>query len=179
MLIGAAEVALAGWMLSGRRPRRAAAAQTALLLGMNAGGLLFAGERIERRVLRALPSSPFARVATVAVLAGPAMVALGFTVVPVAQVGGAVLLTAGLWLLAGLTLVRVVPTVTATARVLLTVSSLSVLVPMLLAVQWALGANLGTPALSIADMARTHGVLNAFGFALTGIVGWLVARTGG
>jgi uncharacterized membrane protein YphA (DoxX/SURF4 family) len=40
-LVGSAEVALAAWVLSGRAPRTAAAAQTALLGVMNGGGLLF------------------------------------------------------------------------------------------------------------------------------------------
>lgn len=40
--IGLAEFALAAWILTGRHPRLAAYAQTALLLAMNAGGLLFA-----------------------------------------------------------------------------------------------------------------------------------------
>lgn len=40
-LVGAVEVGLAVWVLSGRVPRAAAAAQTALLVGMNGGGLLF------------------------------------------------------------------------------------------------------------------------------------------
>jgi hypothetical protein len=40
-LVGALEVGLAVWVLSGRAPRSAAAAQTALLGAMNGGGLLF------------------------------------------------------------------------------------------------------------------------------------------
>ena len=40
-LVGIVEVGLAVWVLSGRRPRAAAAAQTALLGAMNGGGLLF------------------------------------------------------------------------------------------------------------------------------------------
>jgi hypothetical protein len=44
--IGAAECALAAWILSGRLPRGAAIAQTALLAGMNAGGLLWAEHEI-------------------------------------------------------------------------------------------------------------------------------------
>lgn len=39
--VGSVEVALAAWVLSGRAPRTAAAAQTALLGVMNGGGLLF------------------------------------------------------------------------------------------------------------------------------------------
>jgi uncharacterized membrane protein YphA (DoxX/SURF4 family) len=40
-MVGAVEVALAAWVLSGRAPRTAAAAQTALLGAMNGSGLLF------------------------------------------------------------------------------------------------------------------------------------------
>jgi len=45
-LVGSAEVALAAWVLSGRAPRTAAAAQTALLGAMNGGGLLFSRRTI-------------------------------------------------------------------------------------------------------------------------------------
>jgi len=58
------------------------------------------------------------------------------------------------------------------AAVLLTIAACSVLVGMVLAVQWALGSTLGTPALSIPAMAATHGVLNGLGFALCGVLGW-------
>jgi len=44
--LGAIEVGLAVWVLSGRRPRLAAAAQTLLLVGMNGGGLLWGREHI-------------------------------------------------------------------------------------------------------------------------------------
>jgi uncharacterized membrane protein YphA (DoxX/SURF4 family) len=40
-LVGGAEVALAAWVLTGRAPRSAAAAQTVLLSAMNGGGLFF------------------------------------------------------------------------------------------------------------------------------------------
>ena len=45
-LVGSVEVALAAWVLSGRAPRTAAAAQTALLGAMNGGGLLFSRRTI-------------------------------------------------------------------------------------------------------------------------------------
>lgn len=45
-LLGSVEAALSGWVLSGRAPYGAAGAQSVLLAGMNAGGLLFAPERI-------------------------------------------------------------------------------------------------------------------------------------
>jgi DoxX-like family len=39
--LGLVETALAGWVISGVRPRLAAATGTALVVGMNTGGLLF------------------------------------------------------------------------------------------------------------------------------------------
>jgi hypothetical protein len=41
-----------------------------------------------------------------------------------------------------------------------------------LAVASAFGQWLGTPSPSLPVMADTHGVLNAAGFALAGVVGW-------
>ena len=45
-VLGALEVALAAWVLSGLSSRAAAAVQTTLLVGMNLGGIVFAAERI-------------------------------------------------------------------------------------------------------------------------------------
>lgn len=45
-LVGAAEVGLAFWVLSGRAPRLAAAAQSAALGVMNGGGLVFSGREV-------------------------------------------------------------------------------------------------------------------------------------
>lgn len=59
------------------------------------------------------------------------------------------------------------------ARALLIVSSGAVVAGMALAGVYALGEYLRTGWLSIPGMARTHGILNAFGFVLCG----LLART--
>ena len=48
-------------------------------------------------------------------------------------------------------------------------------VPMVLAVQWALAQHVDLPALSVSDMATTHGVLNGIGFVIAGLAGWLLA----
>ena len=126
---------------------------------------------VRRHAANASPGLSAAMIA--AVVTAPPIVALGFTFVGVLQVIGAAVLTAGLFALSWLTLRHVVPDVTdRLARVLLVVSALAVLVPMLLALQWAVGWNYGTPALSIPAMARTHGVVNAVGFALCGVLGW-------
>lgn len=105
----------------------------------------------------------------------PPVIAAGFvTRSALLQVGGAFLLTAGLWLLAGLVLVVVAPVLSCRSSVLLRVSAVSVVVPMALAVNWAAGQFWEIPALSIPDMALTHGVLNAFGFTLCGLYGWVM-----
>ncbi|MFF2043608.1 DoxX-like family protein [Kitasatospora sp. NPDC058170] len=44
--IGLAELAIGVWVLSGRRARLAAGVQTLLVVGFNAGGLLFGADRI-------------------------------------------------------------------------------------------------------------------------------------
>lgn len=109
-----------------------------------------------------------------AVVAAPPIVAAGFTFAGPLQIVGAVVLTIGLFLLSWLTLrVIVGETSDRLGKGLLIVSSLAVVVPMLLAVQWAVGWNYATPALSIPAMARTHGVVNAVGFGLCGVCGWL------
>lgn len=46
LAIGVLETALAVWVVSGRSPRAAAAAGTALVAGMNAGGLVFGRRHI-------------------------------------------------------------------------------------------------------------------------------------
>jgi hypothetical protein len=46
LALGVIETALAGWVMSGVKPRLAAATGTALVTGMNAGGLMFARRHI-------------------------------------------------------------------------------------------------------------------------------------
>lgn len=121
---------------------------------------------------RRLPNSKAAATAAVLTTVATPIIAIGFTFVGALQVAGAVLLTAGLWLLAWVTVRHVVPDVDPLTATLLTISSLAVFVPMVLAVHWAIGTNDGTPTLSIRVMARFHGTINAVGFTLLGIVGW-------
>lgn len=135
----------------------------------------FATTTLAGRAWRRRPDDRLAAVAAWLVMAAPPVVALGFTLHGAMQVVGAVVLTAGLWLLAWVVLVRVVPTLprgAGVSRSLLVVSALSVVVPMGLAVHWAAGTNLGFAVLSIRAMALAHGAVNALGFALAGLLGW-------
>ena len=126
---------------------------------------------VRARTARTAPRTSAAMIA--AVVVAPPIVAAGFTLAGALQVVGAVVLTAGLFALSWLTLRHVVAAVDdRLGKALLAVSAVALLGPMVLAVQWAVGWNYGTPALSIPAMARTHGVLNAVGFALCGVCGW-------
>lgn len=111
--------------------------------------------------------------AVVCTASAPPVVACGFlTGAALPQVGGAVLMTLGVWLTAGLQLRAVVvhrrPTLPA---VLLGISGFAVWAPMVLAVAWAAGQHWDVPVLSIPDMARTHGLANALAFVICGLLG--------
>ncbi len=114
------------------------------------------------------------RCALVATAAALPIVAVGFvTAHPLAQVGGAVLLSVGVLVTATLQLRRAVAGGPALQRALLVVSGLAPWVPMGLAVAWAASLHWEVPALSIPDMARTHGVMN-----VVFVVAGLLARRG-
>jgi hypothetical protein len=90
----------------------------------------------------AVPLSPRIATAMAALVAGtPPLIAAGFVTKSAAfQVGGAILLTVGLWILAGLVWSMVAPAQRRRqVALLLRISALSVVVPMALAVSWALG----------------------------------------
>lgn len=118
------------------------------------------------------PHDRVAAAASWVTAAGTPLVAAGFLFSGALQIVGAVVMTVGLYLLAWVVWARIISGLHRQAGALLTLMVVSVVVPMLLAVQWAVGANLGTPALSVPAMAATHGVLNAFGVTLAGVLGW-------
>ncbi|WP_027963971.1 YndJ family protein [Halalkalibacillus halophilus] len=64
------------------------------------------------------------------------------------------------------------------AYLLLLLSSLTIVFTMLLAFYYGLGRLLRAELISIPDMVVVHGIGNAFGFVLLGVVGWLLVRPG-
>ena len=102
----------------------------------------------------------------------PPIIATGFsTGAAVPQVGGAAVLTIGVWATGTLELVRAGRARdTVATRALLAVSGLAIWIPMVLAVAWAAGQHWAIPILSIPDMARTHGTANAIGFVGAGLL---------
>jgi hypothetical protein len=87
---------------------------------------------------------------------------------------GTLLFSVGLVTASAITLRDVTRNVPGRAAVALAFSAMSVVAAMLLALSYAFGQWLGTPAPSLETMARTHGVLNAVGFAFSGVVGWIL-----
>lgn len=60
------------------------------------------------------------------------------------------------------------------ARLWLQISAAAVFAGMVLAAMYAVADFAGSDVLTIPQMARTHGALNAVGFCLAGLLGWLV-----
>lgn len=109
-------------------------------------------------------------VALGATIAAPPIVAVGFLVQhALPQVGGAVLMSVAVLCTATLQL-RTAWTMVAprSVRGFLAVSGLAPWAPMCLAVAWAASQYWSVPALSIPEMARTHGVMNVV-FVLAGL----------
>ncbi len=112
-------------------------------------------------------------VAVVCVIAGTPLVAAGITLSPVVALVGAIVIALGLHCLALLNLVWIVPRVSSLLpKVLLIISSLSVIPAMILACVYAYSIVFQKLIVDIPQMALTHGVINAFGFALCGLAAW-------
>ncbi|WP_433291331.1 YndJ family protein [Actinoplanes sp. CA-030573] len=114
-----------------------------------------------------------ATLAALTVPAGTALVFAGYFISDYVELAGAVVLTAGMWLVAGLTWRHIVPAARdRTTRALLLTSTGVLAATMLLALSWALGEATGLPHPSLTWMAATHGLANALCFGLCGILAW-------
>lgn len=108
----------------------------------------------------------------VLVVVAPPIVGLGFsTGAAVAQIGGPLLMAAGVYLVAAATVGDGWVARREARGALLLVSGLAVWVPMVLAVAWALAPHTGGPSLSVPDMVRLHGGAQALGFVGCGLLG--------
>jgi hypothetical protein len=120
------------------------------------------------------------RVVAISMLVNPLVVAVGITTTRVTgmrliESTGACLLALSLMLIALLNLRFVVPTTTSLlAKWLLVFSSMAVLITMLLAGAYALGAVTKTWTITIDQMIMIHGWLNALAFGLFGLLGWRI-----
>jgi protein-S-isoprenylcysteine O-methyltransferase Ste14 len=112
-----------------------------------------------------------------AVLLGVPAVGVGISLSPTIEVVAAIVLAA-----AGIA-VAILQTQTAfrardsNATLLLLISSVSIAAAMVLAGVYAVGEAREVNWLSIPQMVKSHGVLNAFGFAFCGLLGNVLATT--
>jgi hypothetical protein len=107
------------------------------------------------------------------IIGGTPLVAAGITFSPALALVGAAIISAGLVLLAVLVLGWILRSVNSfVAQTLLVISSLSSIFAMILACLYAYSLVAGTVILDIPQMALSHGILNAVGFALCGLLAW-------
>jgi hypothetical protein len=112
-------------------------------------------------------------VSGVCIVGGTPLVAAGITFSPALALIGAAIISMGLTILAVLVIGWILNSVRPVlARMLLLVSSLASVAAMVLACLYAYSLVARTVILDIPQMALSHGLLNAFGFALCGLVGW-------
>ncbi|ELZ25670.1 hypothetical protein C475_09434 [Halosimplex carlsbadense 2-9-1] len=118
-----------------------------------------------------------ARAVAAVILVGPAIIAVGISVSPLVEVVAVGAFTLAVAAFGLLTLVRAVPSLDVLPATLVGVSALALPASMALALGYGVAAFSGTNplGLSIGRMVTLHGSLNAYGFALCGVVGWRVA----
>jgi YndJ-like protein len=120
----------------------------------------------------------FLRAALLAVVLGPGILGLAFLLGPKVKLAGALLIALGQLGLAG-GMVRVgMASKNSGGRWLLFVAGASVAAGMILAAVWAIGEYPLQAFVNIRQMAEFHGVMNAVGFAICGLVGWRVLSSG-
>lgn len=130
---------------------------------------------------RVIDPSGFARrlfgVAVVCIITGTPVVAAGITASPLMAFIGAIVISSGLVLLTMLVLGWVLSSVRSLpAQALLVVSSISSVSAMLLASVYAYSIVAKRLIVDIPRMAIIHGMANAFGFGLCGLIAWSIVR---
>jgi hypothetical protein len=126
----------------------------------------------------AVPTQKVFQVVAVGVLAGPGILAAGFVIGPTLKLVAALLLVASemglaLFFLSAVPLMR--PRL---AQVFVALSAASVLFAMVFAAVWAVGEFPLQPFVHLAQMARFHGIANALGFTVCGLLGWTLSARG-
>ncbi|WP_254279571.1 YndJ family protein [Haloarcula marina] len=110
------------------------------------------------------------------ILVGPAIIAVGISVSPVVEVLAVGGFTVAVALFGGYVARRLAPTRSRAQGLLLAGSAVALPGSMALALGYGVATFTGLSlGLDIGTMVALHGSLNAFGFALLGVVGWRVA----
>jgi YndJ-like protein len=134
---------------------------------------VLAGLTYER--LREKGGSKLLGSAMVGVVAGPGLLGLAFLVGPKVKLAAVILIVFGqVGLASGMVRVAL-GNVNPVARALLLFSSGCVVAGMALAASWALGEYPLQSFVELGRMERVHGTLNAIGFGICGLIGWMNA----
>ena len=112
------------------------------------------------------------------VLLMPFVVAAGFVTSPLSKMTAGVVFSISIAALAIVVRSLGSQAQSTTARILLQVAPACVFAGMVLAAIYAIADFRGSDVLLIPQMARTHGLLNAVGFCMCGLLGWLIEFTG-
>ncbi len=123
---------------------------------------------------RHLNQSFLYRASGIAIVVGPAVVALGISTVPTLEALGGTLLATAVMLWAFWGMSRLGQLTSVIARLFLFFSWASLLISMPMAVLYALGQTSLLSPPGIPTMIHLHGVLNVLGFTLLGMLGWRI-----
>lgn len=141
--------------------------------------LIIAG--LTGRALATIPAAPRTayRLIATGLITGMMLVAAGITLSPLLEVLAALVFAASLTGLALLQLRYIVPRLSRRVpQMLLTVSALMVLWAMGAAVLYAVSEYTQSRLITIPQMLRVHGEVNALGFVLLNLAGWALLRDG-
>lgn len=123
------------------------------------------------------PARILFRFAAIGIVAGTPLVAAGITFSPALALIGAIVISLGLVLLAMVVMGWIVrSSALLPARILFATSSISSTAAMILACVYAYSIVEKKLILDIPRMAMTHGIVNAFGFTLCGLLGWTIVK---
>lgn len=182
--VGRIDLAVGGaWLVASRLGWRVMGIQEpiGLLTGVHFHFAGFATATIAAATLRSAEirsQQRWLRRVVVLVVMLPFAVATGFVVSPELKMIAAAAFSLSVAALAGFIWKSVGYVEDTTARMFLSIAAGSVLAAMTLSFAYVVSDFLKSDLVTISLMASTHGVLNAVGFCLCGLLGWLVEEQG-
>jgi YndJ-like protein len=136
------------------------------LLALTTAGTLGKASNLQQRVFR---------IVVAGILVGPGLLAAAFVIGPRMKLAGALLVAGSELGLALFSLLAVRALKPRLAQGLVILSAASMIAGMILAAIWAIGEFPFQPFVNIANMVEFHGVANALGFSVCGLLGWSLA----
>ena len=122
-------------------------------------------------------TAALSRIVIAGVLIGPGLLAIGFVAGPRVKLAAALILVLGEIGLAISFVFALKFVARFTAQLLLTIAAASIAFSMALAAVWAVGEYPLQQFVNLDQMERFHGTVNALGFTLCGLLGWILATT--